>query len=226
MNEKLRINYVERSHPQIVASECVSALAKLGIITCENQVKVHDAIAAVTEQAYHARSAARWVAIADGEGAEARPLFGDKPHQEFHDFMCVCGQPWKECTTDGMREDIAKIDDSDEWTLDEAGKQFSMHWEHECGKVSLYRLSKREPGADTGTTPPQGGPFSELLKTPSKDRVWIVEQNGHIHSVHATYESAMKEQGENLRIGAPWQVLPWRAAERGTTPPLAGEPRE
>lgn len=75
------------------------------------------------------------------------------------------------------------------------------------------RATQRAP-----VTPPQGGPFSESLNKSSRDCVWIVEQNGRVHSVHSTHESAMKEQGENLRIGTPWQVLPWAAPAPVTTP--------
>ena len=61
------------------------------------------------------------------------------------------------------------------------------------------------PAASQGALPPRGGPFHPILDT-LRDTVWIVEQNERVHSVHATRESAMKEMGENLRIGAPWKV--------------------
>lgn len=39
-----------------------------------------------------------------------------------------------------------------------------------------------------------------------RDCVWIVLQNGRLHSVHASRESAEKEKGENLIIDTPWRV--------------------
>ena len=80
-----------------------------------------------------------WVIVAQGEGATARVLKGEM-HQEVHDFMCFCGKPWKECGDSVIAEEVAMIDDRDNWALDEDGDLFAIHWPGETGKISLFAL--------------------------------------------------------------------------------------
>lgn len=90
--------------------------------------------------------AAEWVIVAFGEGAQARIIFeGEDVHQAVHDFMCVCGRKWKECSTEGLAHDAAQIDDDDAWTFDEDGQKFSTEWEHETGKIILCKVTKLAP---------------------------------------------------------------------------------
>lgn len=107
-----------------------------------------------------------------------------------------------------------------DWAVAE-GEEYAEQAYKACADAVRDAATQRAP-----VTPPQGGPFSESLKKPSRDCVWIVEQNGRVHSVHSTHASAMKEQGENLRIGAPWQVLPWATPAPVTTPGRDEGPRE
>jgi hypothetical protein len=83
---------------------------------------------------------ARWVIVADGEGAQACVISDGDLHESVHRFMCVCGKSWRRCEA-GTVWDIEHIDKSDDWALDENGERFSLSWPHETGKLTLYRLS-------------------------------------------------------------------------------------
>lgn len=55
---------------------------------------------------------------------------------------------------------------------------------------------------------PSTGERAKASASHKYDTVWIVEQNGHVHSCHATLEHARTEKGENLRMpNAPWAIL-------------------
>ena len=81
----------------------------------------------------------RWVIVATGEGSEARIVTGEI-HQAVHDFMCVCGKPYGQCDSAGIQQDLALLDDSENWANDEDDKPFSIEWECETGTTMLYRL--------------------------------------------------------------------------------------
>lgn len=90
-------------------------------------------------------SDARYVIVADGEGAQACVLAPDENiHESVHRFMCVCENGWRGCDSK-CTDDISLIDDPAQWATDESGKQFSVSWPHESGKITLYRLSDPTP---------------------------------------------------------------------------------
>lgn len=80
-----------------------------------------------------------WVIVAEGEGATAQIVNGDL-HEGVHKFMCLCGKPWQECLDAGIKNDVRQLNDDHEWTRDEDGDNFSIHWKHETGRISLFAL--------------------------------------------------------------------------------------
>jgi hypothetical protein len=103
---------------------------------------IHDPDALVKALEYREMQQERWVIVAEGEGAAARVLdAGADLHAAVHEFMCVCGKPWKQC--DSLTpEELRFIDDPDEWTTDEDGERFSCSMLHETGSITIYRLER------------------------------------------------------------------------------------
>lgn len=84
-----------------------------------------------------------YVIIANGEGAQAAVIADGDLHEAVHKFMCCCGKPWKQCECGpSMIQDIALMDDPDEWTLNGAGDEFCVSWPHETGRITLYKLAE------------------------------------------------------------------------------------
>ncbi len=84
---------------------------------------------------------ARYVIVADGEGASACVLADDDLETSVHQFMCVCGKPWRDCDS-GTQQETREIGDASKWTTDDDGTTFSITWPHETGKLTLYKLSQ------------------------------------------------------------------------------------
>jgi hypothetical protein len=95
------------------------------------------------------------VIVAVGEGAQASVIFGGDIHEAVHKFFCVCGNGWRECSSTGVTQDTQRIDDPEEWSKDEDGRQFSICWEHETGKVTLYKTAAPAPPGKDCATPQQ-----------------------------------------------------------------------
>lgn len=112
-------------------------------------------------------------------------------------------------------ETKSRVGRTAEQVVNEWRESGSQDWGQLVSAINYWAVTDMCPALESSS---QGGPFSESLKKSSRDCVWIVEQNGRVHSIHSTHESAMKEQGENLRIGVPWQVLPWATPAPVTTP--------
>jgi hypothetical protein len=105
---------------------------------------VHKLMADAGDQTYdNARreepAGIRYVITADGEGAMVSLVGDEEIHEALHKFMCVCGRGWRDCSSKGTTSDIAMIDDPDNWSFDEDGNQFSVRWDYETGRTTLYR---------------------------------------------------------------------------------------
>lgn len=81
----------------------------------------------------------RFVLIAEGDGAEIRIANAGDIHDELHRLMCYCRQPWRECCTEGIKAEIVQIYNPDNWASYN-GRPFSIKWNHEDGKVLVYRI--------------------------------------------------------------------------------------
>jgi hypothetical protein len=79
-----------------------------------------------------------YVVVAQGEGAGVTMVSGAL-EQPLHDFMCSCGQPWKQCPSEDIHENLDRTLDKDEWSTDEDGRLFSISWEFETGSLAIYR---------------------------------------------------------------------------------------
>lgn len=142
---------------------------------------------------------ARWVIVADGEGAEACVISDGDLHESVHRFMCVCGKPWRKCEA-GMVWDIEQIDKSQDWVMDEKGERFSLSWPHETGKLTLYRLSE---------------PFALLSKS---ERMWELIRRFVLNEVSQTSYAEVKDS-QSLDIPVEFLALCEFAEEMGVELP-------
>jgi hypothetical protein len=56
--------------------------------------------------------------------------------------MCCCGKPWREFTTEFVKDDVSALDDPDEWANDETGKRFSTVFQFETRRVDVVRINR------------------------------------------------------------------------------------
>lgn len=83
----------------------------------------------------------RWAIIITGEGATARIVNDANLRDELHAAWCVCGEKWDACKTEGITDDIRKLDDDEEWINDEDGQRFGVEWRGETGTIAIYKLA-------------------------------------------------------------------------------------
>lgn len=86
-----------------------------------------------------------WAIVITGEGATARLATDSNLRDELHNAWCVCGEKWESCKTEGIAEDIRRLDDDEEWLNDEDGQRFGMEWSCETGNIAVYKLAGTQP---------------------------------------------------------------------------------
>jgi hypothetical protein len=80
-----------------------------------------------------------WILIAHGEGAASRVV--SDLRTGLHDLMCCCGLTPNQCRDEWQADILTRMEDEDNWALDEDGQPFSFYERHECGSIEITRLA-------------------------------------------------------------------------------------
>jgi hypothetical protein len=80
----------------------------------------------------------RYVIVGTGEGASVQVVTGDI-RQAVHDSFCSCELPWEQCATEFIKDDIRRLDQADEWSTDEDGRELAMTYEGEQYSLTVYK---------------------------------------------------------------------------------------
>jgi hypothetical protein len=81
----------------------------------------------------------RWVVCADGEGAMAEVHKGEAI-EAMHRAICCCSLKAADCESSRWLCD--EMADNDNWSHTEDGVQHSFTYTHECGSITIYRLTR------------------------------------------------------------------------------------
>jgi hypothetical protein len=112
----------------------------------------------------------------DGLWSTLAPL--SKLHQAVHDVMCMCGEPWDKCPTEGVSETVKLLDDSNEWEGSGEISRFSWHQDFEDGYISVTLLMDAR-------TEPLASPVAQ-----SGEYAWTHLRKAAIDSDHLTIHGA------------------------------------
>jgi hypothetical protein len=68
------------------------------------------------QQLSPAREQEWFVICAQGDGPGTWVVPAEKLHETMHAQYCTCSKKWQDCTTEGVRQMVADLDDDDHWS--------------------------------------------------------------------------------------------------------------